>query len=224
MRTRITPSLLIASLALAVAVSGGAGYAAGSLPHHSVGAAQLKKNAVTGKAIKAGAVTGDKVADGSLSGADLAANSVTGTQVDESSLSIPLRPGSVLLSGLDFAPRSSSDVTTSSSDGGVSGNSGVNTTYVDATVPLPAGATVTHVTFYVRDNGPGVVGLFVVPVTPAPGAVDYGHQLLTTGADPAIQALTGPTVQPGAGQVLNLLVVLPTGLTYGLYGAKVDYS
>jgi hypothetical protein len=221
--SRPAPSFFVAVAALCLALGGGVGYAAGSLPHHSVGPAQLKKNAVTAKAIKADAVTGDKVADGSLGGADLAAGSVTGTQVDESTLSIPLKPGSVLLSGLDFAPRSSADITSSSSDGGVFDNGG-SPAYVDATVPLPAGATVTHVTVYVKDNGADLVGIFVCPVTPATGVADYNHQLLTTGASTAIQALTAPTAQPGADQVLNLLVILPMTNSYVLYGAKIDYS
>jgi hypothetical protein len=217
------PSFVVAVAALCLALGGGVGFAAGSLPRHSVGPAQLKKNAVTGKAIKAGAVTGDKVADGSLGGADLAPNSITGALVDESSLSLPLKPGSVLLSGLDFAPRDATAILGSTSDGGI-WHTGAGTGYFDATVPLPAGATVTHITVYVKDNGASDVAVFAVPVTPATGVVDYSHQLLTTGAAPAIQALTVPTAQAGAGQLLNLLAILPTGVTYEIYGAKVDYS
>jgi hypothetical protein len=222
---KLSPSFVLATAALTLAVGGGAGYAAGSLPHNSVGAAQLRKNAVTAKKIKDDAVTGQKVADGSLAGADLAGDTVTGAQIDESSLSLPLEPGSVLLSGIDFVPRDSASITQNGgSDGSVSGNSGVGTTYVDATVDLPAGAKVTHITMYVVDDGADIVGVFTTVLIPAAGQLDYHSQVLTTGASPAIQALTLPVAQPGPGAVLNLLALLPTGTSYKLYGAKVDYS
>ncbi len=47
MRTRISPALVVACLALAVAL-GGVSYAAVSLPKNSVGTKQLKRNAVNG--------------------------------------------------------------------------------------------------------------------------------------------------------------------------------
>jgi hypothetical protein len=46
-----SPALVVAVCALLVAV-GGTGYALAALPKHSVGAAQLKKNAVTSKTVK----------------------------------------------------------------------------------------------------------------------------------------------------------------------------
>jgi hypothetical protein len=57
-----SPTLLVAVCALVVAL-GGTGYAVASLPRHSVGPAQLKKNAVTSKS----------VADGSLKALDFGA-------------------------------------------------------------------------------------------------------------------------------------------------------
>lgn len=66
-------------------VLGGAAFAVGRLPRHSVGVKQLKagavtaaklhKNAVTNAKIKEGAVDGGKIADGSVSGADINAES-----------------------------------------------------------------------------------------------------------------------------------------------------
>ena len=69
-RTRPTYAGVTSTLALFVALSGGA-YAAASLPAHSVGPRQLKRNAVTRAAIKRGAVDSSKVANGSLTGADM---------------------------------------------------------------------------------------------------------------------------------------------------------
>lgn len=50
-RFRVSPSLVVASLALAISL-GGTGYAAFKLPAGSVGTAQLKKNAVTTLKVK----------------------------------------------------------------------------------------------------------------------------------------------------------------------------
>ena len=82
-RSRPSPSMIVAMIALFVAL-GGASYAAVAI--NSVGSKQLKKNAVTTKKIKnnavtaekikGGAVTGEKVLDGSLSKGDFATNQV----------------------------------------------------------------------------------------------------------------------------------------------------
>jgi hypothetical protein len=50
-RLRLSPSMVVACLALSVAL-GGTGYAAITLPKNSVGAKQLKKNAITSPKIK----------------------------------------------------------------------------------------------------------------------------------------------------------------------------
>lgn len=52
LRPRLTYANVIATLALFLAVSGGAAYAASHLGKNSVGAKQLKRNAVTGAKIK----------------------------------------------------------------------------------------------------------------------------------------------------------------------------
>ncbi len=69
-RIRPTYAGVTSTLALFLALGGGA-YAAASLPAHSVGPRQLKRNAVTRAAIRHGAVNGAKVANGSLTGADI---------------------------------------------------------------------------------------------------------------------------------------------------------
>lgn len=72
-RDRITPSILISSLALFIAL-GGASYAA--LGKNSVGSKQLKKSAVVTKKIKKNAIVTSKIRN----------NAVTGAKVKESSL------------------------------------------------------------------------------------------------------------------------------------------
>ena len=63
LRPRLTYANMIATLALFLALGGGAAYAASTLGKNTVGAKQLKKNAVTGA----------KVKDGSLSAGDFKA-------------------------------------------------------------------------------------------------------------------------------------------------------
>jgi len=62
-RPRLTYANVMSTLAVAILVAGGVGYAAVTLPANSVGTKQIKKNAVTGA----------KVKDGSLAAADLSA-------------------------------------------------------------------------------------------------------------------------------------------------------
>jgi hypothetical protein len=65
LRPRLTYANVIATLALFLALGGGA-YAAVQLPKNSIGAKQLKKNAVTAAKIKDGAVTASKIRLSSL--------------------------------------------------------------------------------------------------------------------------------------------------------------
>jgi hypothetical protein len=70
LRPRLTYANVTATLALFVALGGGA-YAATVLPANSVGPTQLKKNAVSTAKIKNNAVSGAKLLDNSLGGADI---------------------------------------------------------------------------------------------------------------------------------------------------------
>jgi hypothetical protein len=67
-RPRFTYANVVATLALFLAVAGGAAFAAGKLAKNSVGSKQLKAGAVTSAKIKKGAVTGAKVADETITG------------------------------------------------------------------------------------------------------------------------------------------------------------
>jgi len=83
LKKQITPSLLISSLALFVAL-GGASYAA--LAKNSVGSNQLKKNAVVTKKIKNKAVSAAKIKGGAITTGKIKKDAVTGAKVKESSL------------------------------------------------------------------------------------------------------------------------------------------
>jgi hypothetical protein len=69
---RISPALVVASVALAVALSGPALAVVDALAPGSVGTTQLKDGAVTKRKIATGAVTSAKVANGSLTRSDIA--------------------------------------------------------------------------------------------------------------------------------------------------------
>lgn len=71
LRPRLTYANVTASLALFLALGGGA-YAAVTLPANSVGSRQLRTGAVQRAKIKNNAVNGTKVLDSSLTGADIA--------------------------------------------------------------------------------------------------------------------------------------------------------
>lgn len=75
-----SPALVVAVIALIVAL-GGTGYAAVTLPAHSVGSKQLKRRAVTTSKIHHGAVTSSKVKNNTLRGRDI--NELTLGQVRE---------------------------------------------------------------------------------------------------------------------------------------------
>ena len=99
-RRRVSPSLVISCLALAIAL-GGTSYAAVVLPSNSVGATQIRANAVTGP----------KVKDGSLQVADLRAGElakkivvrtsrdVVGPGISSSEAPVACEPGEVAIGG-----------------------------------------------------------------------------------------------------------------------------
>jgi hypothetical protein len=67
MRRHLTYANVMATIAVFLALGGGAAFAATQvLPKNSVGSAQLKKNAVTGRAIRDGSIKGADVSEASL--------------------------------------------------------------------------------------------------------------------------------------------------------------
>lgn len=223
---RPTPSLVVATAALSLVIGGGVGFAAGALPKNSVGSAQIKNSAVKGKDLKNNAISGDKVKDASLSGADVAANSLTGAQIDESTLSIPGKAGSILLTGFDFVQKSS-DTTYNYASFGFDMYLTSGGTAVPAVLNLPAGATVTSADVYVIDNGPLAVGAVITRCTPSLySAHDYEFMGTDGGvASPGVQTLrlTEDIVTDAQSQLV-LNVILPGGADYRILGAKVNYT
>jgi hypothetical protein len=205
-----TPALVTA-LVLALALGGGAGYAAGKLPAHSVGAKQLQKGAVTKAKIKRGAVTGVAVADGSLTAADLA----PGT------LPPAVRPGTVRTLGSEFRPTSSSDVYHLVNFGGLYLDSPA---FVQTSVALPPGASVRAVRVRVHDNGASDVLAFARRLDMVTQASADGPNAITTGAPGgATLTLTVPG-SVSASDSLQVFVLLPASGQYAVYGVDVDYA
>ena len=72
-RGHLTYANVVASLALFLALGGGA-YAAATLPRNSVGQAQLRTNSVGASEIRSGAVRSSEIANGSIRLSDIATN------------------------------------------------------------------------------------------------------------------------------------------------------
>ena len=75
-RPRLTYANIVSTMALFLALGGGA-YAAATLPKNSVGTTQLRKAAVTRAKIRNNAVDRSKVADRSITGADVKESTLT---------------------------------------------------------------------------------------------------------------------------------------------------
>lgn len=80
MRPRLSPTLVVALLALVLA-AGGTGYAAGK-----VTSGQIKDGTIKSRDVKNGGLKGVDVKDGSLTGADVGDGSLTGADVTDGSL------------------------------------------------------------------------------------------------------------------------------------------
>jgi hypothetical protein len=104
-RKRLTYANIVASVALFLALGGGAVWAAGKigtnkLKRNAVTAAKIKRNAVTGAKIRAGAVTGPKIKAGAVAGPKIEAGAVgfaklaAGANVIAKASSIPV-PASI---------------------------------------------------------------------------------------------------------------------------------
>jgi hypothetical protein len=132
LRERITYANVVATMALFLAICGGA-VAASQLAKNSVGPKQLKKNSVTSVKIKKDAVNGAKVKDGSLSGADLKDGTITGPKIAD---------GAITPAKLSVAPVPAPAAPTPS----VTAVS-LTEDCTSATGPLPAGVSASEITF-----------------------------------------------------------------------------
>jgi hypothetical protein len=111
LKKRITPSILISSLALFIAL-GGASYAA--LGKNSVGSKQLKTNAVVTKKIKNDAVTASKIKAAAILTDKIKDDAVTGAKVKESSLGTV--PEATHAAGAELATNATSATSAISAD------------------------------------------------------------------------------------------------------------
>jgi hypothetical protein len=93
LRSRLTYANVMSSIAVFVALSGGA-YAL-TIPKSSVGSRQLKRNAITGPKIRRNAITSVKVRDHSLKATDLAA----GVIPKQTTAPTPASPPQLVLGG-----------------------------------------------------------------------------------------------------------------------------
>lgn len=78
---RLSYANVVATLALFLAIGGGAAFAATNLAKNSVGPKAIKANAVGPAKIKAGAVTNEKLANGAVTATKLAAGAVGAAQL-----------------------------------------------------------------------------------------------------------------------------------------------
>jgi hypothetical protein len=97
-RFRVSPSLVVASLALAISL-GGTGYAALRLPAGSVGTAQLKRNAVTTLKVKNQSLLAADFKPGQLPAGAQGAAGEPGPKGDKGDKGDKGEPGSVGVSG-----------------------------------------------------------------------------------------------------------------------------
>ncbi len=79
---RLSPSLVIASIALFASL-GGVGYAAAT---GSIDSREIKNNTIRGKDVRNGTLGGGDVKNGALGGSDVGTNSLTTADIDESTL------------------------------------------------------------------------------------------------------------------------------------------
>lgn len=95
---------VIALLALALVVGGGAAFAAGTkLPKNSVASKQVKNNSLKGKDIKDKSLAGADLRDGTITGADLADGTIAGADLTDGTITgADLTDGTVQAS--DLAP------------------------------------------------------------------------------------------------------------------------
>jgi hypothetical protein len=96
-RPRLTYANVTATLALFVALGGGA-YAAATLPRNSVGTRQLKRGAVTTAKLHKRAVTNSKLRKNAVTSSKVRNNSLTGSDINESTLGAV--PSAAIATGL----------------------------------------------------------------------------------------------------------------------------
>jgi hypothetical protein len=92
LRSKLSYSNVVATLALILAIGGGSAFAATQLAKNSVGPRQLKKNAVTTAKIKPGAVTSAKIKLGTLGTVPTAAHATNASHADTATVASSIAP------------------------------------------------------------------------------------------------------------------------------------
>ena len=248
LRSRISYSNVIASLALFVAL-GGVAVAAG-LPSNSVGPKQLKRGAVTPKALRKAAVTSPKLAPQSVIAGKLAANSVGPGNIGNGAItSSKLAKNSVInaaiANGVVGTNKLGNEVVTTAKldneavTSAKLGKGSVTTAKLSDEIgpllgTLKSGQTLRGM-FLVGEEG-GEIALdgqsFQFPLANAPTANVIDPATATTAACPGITG-TGQTPQAAPGQLciyvtskpnLGSLTVLGTALTRLGFGLEAIAS
>jgi hypothetical protein len=118
LRPRLTYANVMATVALFVALGGGA-YAATALPANSVGSKQLKDGAVVRGKIKNNAINRSKVLDNSLTGADIKESSVARVPLAKTADTAAALDKATYKTAAGTAPAgSAANVATATCDGG----------------------------------------------------------------------------------------------------------
>jgi hypothetical protein len=203
-RSRFSPSLVVACLALAVAL-GGTAWAASALPNNSVGPKQLQANAVNGKKVKNKTLGADDVKQQTL-GFGKAVN----------------------VSALAFVPRSPATVVDGTTENGCIVVTAGNTEFLAAQLWLPQGAEVRKVVFSFVDNSSlNMIFRFTRYKPTTGGHKDFIFgQSLNLSSSLRQQAFTGfpfTTVNNNTwAYVLQVKLPDPSGFVF--CGARVEYT
>ena len=237
----------LALLALFLAL-GGTTYAASSalVPKNSVGSRQVINGSLqtldlsrkARKGLKgnrglrglrglAGArgATGPQGATGTVD----TSNFYTKSQSDSRYASAGSLGNSLLLSGLDFNTIISTTTwDTAGFVGKFETGGGVQYLYAPLTSLLPAGAAITSVDFYVKNNAVGTTSVYLSQATPSTGGEFYLYTASTSTVDPAIQTLTitpsSPVVYGPDTEGLLFWIPGVQNSNHVIYGAKVHYN
>lgn len=193
---RLTYSNVVASLALFIALGGGA-YAAATLPKNSVGPAQIKKNAVSSTKVKDGSLLKKDFKAGQL---PAGATGATGPKGDKGD------PGTNGTNGTNGSNGARGPSDGYVSENGVSGP--LNSGGPEDSIALPAGNYIVTAGADMENGTTGGPGTVTCTLTPAGGlAVDQtsielpGDPGTAASPDSAVFNLAGPVTLAGPGSV-----------------------
>jgi hypothetical protein len=218
LRSKLTYSNVIATIALFVALGGAA--VAARLPAKSVGPKQLKRGAVTTSALRKGAVTSAKLAQKSVIPGKLAANSVltgtigNGAVTAEKLASSAVTAAKLANNAVGSGKLANNAVTTVKIANGAVTLAKLGSDVAPLLGTLQSGQTLRGM-FNIGESGSGPTEAgqsFQFPLLNAPTASVIDPATATTAACPGITGGNGQTPQAAAGQ-LCIYVTSKTNLT-----------